>query len=84
MNEKVQKQNEKHFIRVIADMRPNLQIMPLKIVWEDGREFKVESVNDVRQILVSGLGEVAMAYFCVIKGVRRTIYLDRNMQWFVI
>ncbi len=79
-----QTKKEKHFVRVVADMRPNMQIMPLSIIWEDNRQFKIDDVKDVRQLVVSGLGEQCMAYFIEINKSRRVLYLDKNMQWFIV
>lgn len=82
------KQNETRddivYVRVIADMKPKMQIMPKSIIWEDGREFAIDEIKDVRQVLVSGMGKECMAYFVEIRGSRRVLYLDRMMQWFII
>lgn len=83
----VTKSNEgaqKTFIRVIADMRPNAQIIPLKIVSDDGREFVIENVYNIIRTIVEAIGEQCMAYYIVVRGTRKVIYLDKNFAWFVI
>ncbi len=75
---------QKKYLRVIADMRPNAQIIPLKIVSDDGREFIIQNVFNIVRIIVEDIGEQCMAYYMVVGGKRKVIYLDKNMQWFVI
>lgn len=82
--ENLKKPERKKFLRVVADMRPKMQIMPIKIILDEGKEVKIDFVADVRQILVKDLGEQCMAYFCDIAGVRKVIFLDGEMQWFEI
>ena len=65
-------------------MRPSAQILPIKVIWEDGREFKIEQIISIKRNNIPSLGEECTAYYCVISGKRKVIYLDRDMQWFVI
>ena len=72
----------KKLIRVIVDMRPNMQIMPVAVFDDSGKRIKVDVVSDIRRVLVKDLGEQCFAYFLVAGGSRKVIYLDKNMQWF--
>ena len=71
-------------IRVIADMRPNMQIMPVAVFDESGKRQKVDIVTDIRRMLVKDLGEQCYAYFMIVAGNRKVIFLDKNMQWFEV
>lgn len=71
-------------IRVIADMRPNMQILPVALFDEDGRRLKIDDVMDIRRVLVKDLGEQCFAYFVVAGGSHRVIYLDKNNLWFEV
>ena len=73
----------KNYIRVIADMRPDLQIMPLKVIVDD-KEYKVDSVIDIKRMVVPTLGERCFAYYCKFKTKLRILYLDAEFKWFTI
>ncbi len=75
---------EKKFIRVIADMRPNAQIIPLKIVADDGRDFAIQNVFSIVRTIVEDIGEQCMAYHIIVNDTRKVIYLDKNFAWFVM
>lgn len=72
----------KRYVRVVADMRPGRQIMPVFVYDEAGNRAKVDAVTDIRRVLVKNLGEQCYAYFLVAGGSRKVIYLDKQMQWF--
>lgn len=76
--------NIKKYLHIVADMRPNAQILPMKVIWNDGREFIIEQILDIKRNNIEKLGEQCMAYYCIISGKRKVIYLDSDMQWFVI
>ena len=54
--------SNKIFLRVIADMSPNRLVFPQKIIWEDGREFIIQKVTDVRRQFVAEIGEHCTKY----------------------
>lgn len=76
--------HDKRFIRVIADMRPNAQIIPLKIVADDGRDFAIQNVFSIVRTIVEDIGEQCMAYHIIVNDTRKVIYLDKNFAWFVM
>ena len=55
---------KKKFIRVTADMRPNAQIIPLKIVADDGRDFAIQNVlallEQLLKILVNSAWRITL------------------------
>lgn len=75
-------QNKVTYLRVIADMNPNHVIIPKKIIWNDGREFLVEKVTDVRRGFVKNIGELCLKYYCFIDGNFRVLCLNDDMRWF--
>ncbi len=82
--EKIEGKAQKLFLHVIADMRPNAQIMPLTIIWDDGRTFDIEDVFDIKRTILKDFGEQCLTFYCKIGGRRKLIYLDSCYQWFVI
>ena len=76
--------NEKDFkyLHVIADMKPNSLIMPIKIIYEN-KEYIVSEVFDIKKLVVK-TGELCYAYYCKINGKIKILYLNRNYRWFVI
>lgn len=77
-------QNKVTYLRVIADMNPDRVIMPKKIIWNDGREFLVEKVTDVRRGFVKNVGELCLKYYCFIDGNFRVLCLNDDMRWFAL
>ena len=76
--------SNKIFLRVIADMSPNRLVFPQKIIWEDGREFIIQKVTDVRRQFVAEIGEHCTKYYCVIDGRFKVLCLNDDMRWFVL
>lgn len=77
---------EKHtlFLRVLADMNPERAILPQKIIWNDGREFNIEKITDIRRGFVKEIGELCIKYYCLIDGNFRILCLNDDMRWFVL
>lgn len=71
------------YLRVIADMKPQMQIIPLKVIFNE-TEYNIDSVIDIKYQVVMGLGKQCYAYYCKIKNHLKIIYLDSDFQWFVI
>lgn len=71
------------YLRIIADMKPNSLIMPLKVIFDE-REFMVSEVFDIKKIVVAELGELCYAYYCKFNNKIRILYLDKLYNWFVI
>lgn len=76
-------ETKKKFLRVIADMKPQMQIMPLKVIFNE-TEYLIDSVIDIKFQIVPTFGERCFAYYCKIKGKLKIIYLDKDFNWFVI
>lgn len=74
---------KKKYLRVIADMKPQMQIIPLKVIYNES-EYEITSLIDIKFLVVPGLGERCYAYYCKIKNKLKIIYLDLENQWFVI
>lgn len=73
----------KVFVEVIAKFDLEGQVTPLSFVWEDGREFMIERVTDVRRAASLKAGGQGMRYTCIVMGKQTQLFLEYNNQWFI-
>ena len=72
----------KVFVEVTAKHDKDGMVRPLSIIWEDGREFKIDRVIDVRKAASLKAGGLGIRYTCKIMG--KQIYLfDDEGKWFI-
>lgn len=69
-------------ITVIAKMQDNGIVLPLKIIWEDGRTFDIDRVLETRKIASTKGGGKGLRYKCRILGQEKFLWLDEYF-WFV-
>lgn len=72
----------KVFVEVIVKFDTEGRIVPLAIVWEDGRRFSIDKVLDVRQAASLKCGGQGIRYTCIIKN-RETYLYYEGPNWFV-
>lgn len=68
-------------IKVKAFMNPNGEIVPLSVIWDDGREFEIDRILDVRKA-PSKSGGFAIRYEVRISMQVRYLFLDEYV-WFI-
>ncbi len=69
-------------IVVIAEMNPNKGVIPLKIIWDNDREFLIDRVIDKRKVASTKGGGVGLRYTCRINGKEKYLYFNEDI-WFV-
>ena len=69
-------------ITVIAKMQDDGKIIPLTILWENGKAFNIDKVLDIRKKASTKGGGKGLRYTCKILGQERFLWLDDNI-WFV-
>ena len=69
-------------ITVIAKMQDNGIIIPLQIVWEDGRVFDIDKILDIRKLASTKGGGKGLRYNCRILNHEKFLWLDEYF-WFV-
>ena len=69
-------------ISVLALMRNDGTIFPKQIYWDDGREFYVDKILDIRKASSTKGGGMGIRYTCKICGKEKYLFLDNNI-WFV-
>jgi len=57
-------------------------ITPRILHWEDGRQFEIDKVYDVRQAASLKAGGVGLRYTCKIAGKQVYLFCDEG-RWFV-
>ena len=75
---------EKRYVEVIADMDEDGRVVPLEVVWADGRHFAVSKILDVRRRASMKVGGTGICYTVRVGGSRESTYLFREGdRWFV-
>ena len=69
-------------ITVITKMQDDGKIIPLIILWQDGKSFKIDKVLDIRKKASTKGGGKGLRYTCKILGRERYLWLD-DYIWFV-
>ncbi len=73
----------KQYISVSARFDPDGNLLPLKIHWNDGRNFEIEKITDIRYAASQNAGgNSELRYTCRIAGVIKYIFFDEK-RWFV-
>lgn len=69
------------FVTVTADFDPAGHIMPKTITWQDGRQFDIDKVLDVRPATAKSGGS-GIRYLCRILGHEIPLYYDEfGQRW---
>lgn len=74
--------SEKKFVDVTAYYDCDGNISPLVIHWEDGGEYEIDKIIDVRNAASLKHGGAGIRYTCRIHGQMRYLFLDDN-RWFI-
>ena len=73
----------KIYVDVFAKFSKEGQLLPQSITWEDGRQFEIDRVKDVRRAASLRAGGVGLRYTCQICGQDKYLYYEGNNMWFV-
>lgn len=72
----------KQYVSVTAIFDEDGNLLPINIVWEDGRKFPIDKVTDVRYAASLKAGGAGIRYTCQIGGKERYLFLE-DQRWFV-
>ena len=72
----------KKYVDVVANMKSDGSILPQKIIWEDGKEYIIDRVLDIRRAASLKAGGCGIRYDCIICGQQRFLFLE-DYKWFV-
>jgi hypothetical protein len=73
---------KKVFVSVITQFDADGRVTPLKILWQDGREFEVDRILEVRKASSVKVGGQGFRYTCGIQGKEAFLFLEEG-RWFV-
>ncbi len=69
-------------IKVVAQHDLDGKIQPLSLIWEDGRQFSIDRVIDVRQAASLKAGGQGLRYTCRVFGKEIYLFCDDG-KWFI-
>jgi hypothetical protein len=72
----------KLFVSITAEHDINGAIKPITLHWENGRNFPVDKIIDVRQAASLKAGGQGMRYTCKIAGKQVYLFCDDG-RWFI-
>lgn len=72
----------KQYVEVTAQFDTEGNITPTNVLWEDGRQFEVDRVLDVRPAASLKAGGAGIRYTCRILGRQTYLFLEES-RWFV-
>lgn len=73
----------KRYVDVIVRFTKKSDIIPLSIVWSDGREYKIDKVY-TKQKRASQVGGIGICFSCRISGQRRNLFYEEDRgRWFI-
>ena len=81
----------KVYVRVKVDFREDGIMLPRRIVWEDGQEYEIDRVSDIRQAAAMRAGGQGDRYTIFVRGHQSYLFFERSAnltgncigRWFV-
>ena len=70
------------YIDVNAKMTSDGNVIPLSIIWDNGKVFDIDKIIDIRPLASTKGGGVGTRYICKIKGKEKTLFLS-DYHWFI-
>ena len=72
----------KVYVDVLASFTKEGVLMPMRFTWEDGDEYVIDMVKDVRRAASTRAGGVGDRYTCVVEGKEVFLFLEED-KWFM-
>lgn len=73
---------EKKYVDVVAKISADGDVIPLKIIWDDGRKFEITNIKEILPRKYSKCGGVGVRYTCQIGRAQTYLYNEVD-RWFV-
>ena len=74
---------EKKYVPVTVRFDVDGKLRPLIIEFEDGKEYRIDRILDVRRAACESVGGVGDRYTCRIQGKESYLWFEKG-RWFVI
>lgn len=75
-------ESSKVYVDVLAKFTKEGMLMPKHFTWEDGHEYDIDRVKDIRRVASTRAGGVGMRYTCLVEGKEVYLYLEED-KWFM-
>ena len=82
MEERSYNNPDKIYISVKAVFYPEGGFKPTSLVWEDGREYAIDRVTDIRRAASLKAGGTGIRYTCKVAGQQVYLFLEDD-RWFM-
>ncbi len=82
MEEKRYSNPNKIYLSVTAVFYPDGGFKPTSFVWEDGHEYRIERVIDIRRAASLKAGGVGIRYTCKVQNKEVYLFLEED-RWFM-
>ena len=82
MQEKQYNHSGKKYIDVNAVFHADGRLIPVSIIWEDGRKFEIDRILDIRKAASTKAGGIGTRYLCMIWGKQVALYFEEP-RWFI-
>lgn len=73
---------KKVFVDVLVKFTKDGRKLPLTVIWEDGKQYAIDKVIDMRRAASLKAGGQGMRYLCRIQGHETFLWLEDD-KWFV-
>ena len=74
---------DKIYVDVNATFTKDGMLLPKSFVWEDGVEYEISNVKDIRRAASLKAGGAGMRYTCVVDGKEVYLFYEDNNMWFM-
>ena len=72
-------------VYVDVDVRFSIvvDLIPLSFVWDDGRRYEIDRINDIRMAASLKAGGAGLRYTCIVAGKESHLYYESDNRWFM-
>lgn len=74
--------SDKIYVPVFAEFLPDGSCRPQSIIWEDGHEYYIDRIIDIRRAASLKAGGAGLRYTCIIDGRQSYLFREED-KWFV-
>ncbi len=73
----------KTYVDVLADFTKEGFMRPIRITWEDGREYAIDRVLSCCRAASRKAGGCGIRYTCMVSGREIELFYEENYRWFL-
>ncbi len=73
----------KAYVEVEARFTTDGRLLPVFLLWEDGRRFTVDRIKRIQRMASRKAGGRGICYTCIILGQEIQLFYEENGLWFV-